>query len=345
MKNLFTEFKIKDLEIRNRIAMPPMCMYSTDNSGEVTGWHLAHYETRAIGGVGLIIVEATAVESRGRISARDLGIWDNRHIRGLSEIVKKIKSHGCAAAIQLAHAGRKCTVLDEDVIAPSPLCFDPSDSSYKEPREMNHEDIETAVQSFKKGAERALEAGFDMIEIHGAHGYLINEFLSPVTNSRRDEYGGSAVNRSRMLMQVLSEVRKVWPHEKPVSLRVTARDFMDGGNEPSDLAGMINMVKGEGIDIVHVSSGGVASSAVIHPFPGYQIPFAETIRSKCELPVIGGGLVTDAGMAEEIIRNRRADLVFMGRELLRNPYFPLHAAKMQRREIKYRPVQYERAYL
>ncbi len=352
MKKLHSEFNLKNLTLRNRIVMPPMCMYSSDESGDAKEeWHLNHYETRSVGGAGLIIVEATAVESRGRISARDLGIWDDSHIKGLSEIVKRVKRHGAAAGIQLAHAGRKCTVNHEDIIAPSPINFDPADTSYSNPREMDEKDIKYVINSFKKGAQRALEAGFDIIEIHGAHGYLINEFLSPVTNRRNDAspyggaYGGSAENRVRFLLEITREVRKVWPEEKPVSLRISAKDYMEGGNEPEDLAEMINLVKNEGIDIVHVSSGGVDAKAVLHPFHGYQIPAAKIIRRETGLPVIAGGLVTDSSMAQEIIRNGRADLVFLGRELLRNPYFPLQAAKELRSEINYRPVQYERAYL
>ncbi len=345
MEKLHSEFVLKDLTLRNRIVMPPMCMYSAGENGEACDWHFNHYETRAIGGAGLIIVEATGVEPRGRISANDLGIWDDAHIRGLSEIVRRIKKHGAKAGIQLAHAGRKCTVKNADVLAPSPICFDPSDSSYKEPRQMSMEDILSVTDSFRKGAARALEAGFDIIEIHGAHGYLINEFLSPVTNRRSDSYGGGYENRVRFLRDIIKEVRKVWPREKPVSLRISALDYMEGGNKPEDLASMINMVKNEGIDIIHVSSGGVASSAVLHPFPGYQVPAAETVKQITALPVIAGGLVSNASMAQEIIRNGRADLVFMGRELLRNPYFPLQAAKELKGEIDYRPVQYERAFL
>lgn len=346
MKKLHSKFILKDLSLRNRIVMPPMCMYSTDESGEAKEeWHMNHYETRSVGGAGLIIVEATAVESRGRISARDLGIWDDRHIKGLSEIVARVKQHGAAAGIQLAHAGRKCTVKHEDVIAPSPLNFDSADHSYSNPREMDENDIETVIKGFRKGAERALDAGFDIIEIHGAHGYLINEFLSPITNKRNAPYGGTSQNRSQFLLEIIREVRKVWPGEKPLSLRISAKDYIEGGNEAEDLAKMVNIVKNEGINIIHVSSGGVDPAASVHPFPGYQIPAAQTIRLETGLPVIAGGLVTSAAMAQEIIGNERADLVFLGRELLRNPYFPLQAAKELRSEIDYRPFQYERGYL
>ena len=345
MTKLHSQFILKDLFLRNRIVMPPMCMYSSDNSGEVKDWHLTHYETRAIGGAGLIIVEAAGVESRGRISSRDLGIWDDSHIKGLSEIVKRIKRHGAKAGIQLAHAGRKCTAGNEDVIAPSPLCFDPADSAYKVPREMNSDDIKTVTASFKKAALRALEAGFDIIEIHGAHGYLINEFLTSLVNQRKDSFGGSLENRSKFLAEITQEVRTVWPENKPVSLRISALDYKEGGNIPDDLAGVINRVKKYGIDIIHVSTGGVVPDAVIHPFPGFQITCAEIIKDITGLPVIAGGLVTSASMAQEIIRNNRADLVFTGRELLRNPCFPLQAAKELRAEIDYRPVQYERAFL
>ena len=344
MENLYSKFKLKDMTLRNRIVMPPMCMYSSDDSGEVMDWHLNHYETRSVGGAGLIIIEATAVEKRGRISGNDLGIWDESHVEGLSELVKRIKKHGAAAGIQLAHAGRKCTVKSEDVIAPSSLNFDSSDSSYINPREMDNSDIADIIESFRKAAERAFRAGFDIIEIHGAHGYLINEFLSPLTNKRTDSYGGEVENRSRILREIAGAVKGIWPEEKPVSLRITADDYYDGGNKPEDLSKMINHVKNTGIDIIHVSSGGVTPSAVINPYPGYQIPAAETVRKMTALPVVGGGLITSALMADEIIRNRRSDLVFMGRELLRNPYFPLLSFKELRCDIDYKPYQYERAF-
>ncbi len=338
MAKLFESIKIKDMELKNRIVMPPMCMYSTDDNGHANDWHYIHYATRAIGGTGLIIVEATAVEKRGRISNRDLGIWDDSHVEGLSKIVGLSKKYGAKIAIQLAHAGRKCEVETENIIAPSPIAYN---EKYKTPIEMTKEDIKTVIKAFKEGARRALSAGFDAIEIHAAHGYLINEFLSPLSNKRNDEYGGSLENRTRFLKEIIREVRKVWPENKPLIVRVSAEDYVEEGNHPEDLAEMINLVKEEGVDLIDVSSGAVVP-APIKAYPGYQVKFAEVIKDKTGLPVIAGGLISEPEMAEEIIANNRADLVFLGRELLRNPYWPLQAAKKLRHNIDW-PVQYERS--
>lgn len=338
MAKLFESIKIKDMELKNRIVMPPMCMYSTDDNGHANDWHYIHYATRAIGGTGLIIVEATAVEKRGRISNRDLGIWDDSHVEGLSKIVGLSKKYGAKIAIQLAHAGRKCEVETENIIAPSPIAYN---EKYKTPIEMTKEDIKTVIKAFKEGARRALSAGFDAIEIHAAHGYLINEFLSPLSNKRNDEYGGSLENRTRFLKEIIREVRRVWPENKPLIVRVSAEDYVEGGNHPEDLAEMINLVKEEGVDLIDVSSGAVVP-APIKAYPGYQVKFAEVIKDKTGLPVIAGGLISEPEMAEEIIANNRADLVFLGRELLRNPYWPLQAAKKLRHNIDW-PVQYERS--
>ncbi|HHY78667.1 MAG TPA: NADPH dehydrogenase NamA [Clostridiales bacterium] len=338
MSKLFSSLKIKDMEIRNRIVMPPMCMYSSDNEGKANSWHLVHYTTRAIGGVGLIIVEATAVEPRGRLSDNDLGLWDDSHIEGLANIVKEVKKYGAKIGIQINHAGRKCAANEEVIIAPSAIAFD---ETYKTPVEMTKDDIKNTVNLFRNAALRAYKAGFDMIEIHGAHGYLINQFLSPLTNRRTDEYGGSIENRARFLKEVIHAVREVWPAEKPLGVRVSAEDYVEEGNHDTDLAEIINMVKSEGIDLVNVSSGAVVP-VNMKVYPGYQIKFAETIKKMTGLPVIAGGLITEAVMAEEILQNERADMVYMGRELLRNPYFPLHAAKEVRDDVAW-PKQYERA--
>jgi len=338
MSKLFSGLKIKDMEIRNRIVMPPMCMYSSDNEGKAYSWHFIHYATRAIGGVGLIIVEATAVEPRGRLSDNDLGLWDDLHIEGLSKIVEEVKKYGAKIGIQINHAGRKCAANQEVIIAPSAIAFD---ESYKTPVEMTKDDIKNTVKLFRNAALRAYKAGFDMIEIHGAHGYLINQFLSPLSNKRTDEYGGSIENRARFLKEIIHAVREVWPAEKPLGVRVSAEDYAEGGNHDTDLAEIINMVKSEGVDMVNVSSGAVVP-VKMKVYPGYQIKFAETVKKITGLPVIAGGLITEAVMAEEILQNERADMVYMGRELLRNPYFPLNAAKEVRDEIIW-PKQYERA--
>ncbi|MFL0245459.1 NADPH dehydrogenase NamA [Candidatus Clostridium stratigraminis] len=338
MSKLFSEYNLKNMNLKNRIIMAPMCMDSADNYGNVSSWHYHHYVTRAVGGTGLIILEATAVESRGRITDRDLGIWQDSHIKPLKEIVEECKRHGAKMGIQLAHAGRKCEVCEEAIIAPSSIAFN---EKYKTPIEMSKDDIKRVISSFKDGARRAREAGFDVIEIHGAHGYLINEFMSGLTNKRTDEYGGSKENRARFLIEVIKAVREEWPMKMPLILRVSAEEYAEGGNKPEDTAEIINFAKKAGIDIINVSSGGVVQ-AHINTYPGYQIGFAEEIKKHVSLPVIAGGLVTSPLMAEEILQNKRADLVYFGRELLRNPYWPLISAKELQDDVAW-PVQYERS--
>lgn len=338
MPKLFSNYKLKNLELKNRVVMAPMCMDSADEQGNANSWHYLHYGNRAIGGTGLIVLEATAVESRGRITAMDLGIWNDSHTEGLRNIVEECKKHGAKMGIQLAHAGRKCEVTTEDIIAPSPIAFS---EKYKTPREMNKEDINVVINSFREGARRSKEAGFDVIEIHGAHGYLINEFMSTLTNKRTDEYGGTLENRARFLKEVVAAVREVWTEELTLILRVTAEEYADGGNKPEDVAQIINLAKDAGIDMVNVSSGGLVQ-AHINTYPGYQIKFAETIKSMTNLPVIGGGLITSPLMAEEILQNNRADLVYLGRELLRNPFWTLNAAKELDDDIEW-PIQYLRS--
>lgn len=338
MSKLFSKYMLKNMELKNRIVMAPMCMDSADNEGNVSSWHYLHYGTRAVGGTGLIILEATAVESRGRITAMDLGIWQDSHIEPLKNIVEECKKHGAKMGIQLAHAGRKCEVTSEEIIAPSSIAFN---EKYKTPREMSIEDIKVVIDAFKEGARRAKEACFDVIEIHGAHGYLINEFMSSLTNNRTDIYGGSIENRGRFLKEVIEAVREVWPVELPLILRVSAEEYAAGGNKPEDVAEIINFSKSYGIDMINVSSGGVVQTH-ISTYPGYQISFAEKIKSLTNLPVIAGGLVTSPLMAEEILQNNRADLVFLGRELLRSPYWPLNSAKALQDDTNW-PVQYERS--
>jgi NADPH2 dehydrogenase len=338
MSKLFSGFQIKNMELKNRIVMAPMCMYSSDQDGLVKDWHFTHYTTRAVGGVGLILVEATGVENRGRITDRDLGLWKDEQIEGLKRIVDACKVHGAKVGVQLAHAGRKSEVMSEPNIAPSPITFN---DNYRVPMEMSTEDIKKVEAAFREAARRADQAGFDVIELHAAHGYLINEFLSPLTNQRADEYGGSVENRARFLQEVLREVKSVWPKEKPVIVRVSAEEYTPDGNHDYILADILNLVKDEGIDLVNVSSGGVVDVG-IKPYPGYQIRFAETIKEKTGLPVIAGGLISAPHLAEEILQNDRADCIFLGRELLRNPYWPLQAAKELRETIEW-PVPYERA--
>ena len=338
MAGLFSSIKIRHMELKNRIVLPPMCMYSSDNSGKANSWHFMHYATRAIGGAGLILLEATGVERAGRISSKDLGIWEDSQIEGLSTIVQEVKKYGAKVGIQLNHAGRKCEAEGANIVAPSAIAFDEKSII---PREMTKEDINSVINSFKEAALRVQKAGFDVIEIHAAHGYLLNQFLSPLSNKRSDEYGGSIENRARMLKEVIEAVREVWPTEKPLIVRISAEDYVEEGNHDVDLANIINIVKSDKVDIINVSSGAVVSTK-INVYPGYQIKYAETIKNNTGLCVMAGGLITEASMAEEIVQNNRADLVFMGRELLRNPNWPLMAAKQLGYEVSW-PFQYARS--
>lgn len=335
---LFTPFTIKGVTLKNRIVMSPMCMYSSnDEDGRVQNWHRTHYVSRAVGQVGLIIVEATAVTPQGRISPRDLGIWGDEHVGGLQELVSLMKEHGAKTGIQLAHAGRKA-VLEGEILAPSAIAF--NDAS-KTPKEMTKTDIDETIEAFKKGAERAAKAGFDIIELHGAHGYLLNEFLSPLSNEREDGYGGSTENRYRFLREVIDAVKTVWTG--PLFVRVSAHDYQQGGLTPEDYIMFAQWMKEQGVDLIDVSSGAVVP-AHINVYPGYQVPYSETIRTGANLSTGAVGLITSAIQAEEIVQNNRADLVFLARELLRDPYWPRTAAKELRVSID-TPKQYERGWL
>lgn len=334
----FQNYRIKNMDLKNRLVMPPMCMYSSDKSGKANAFHYTHYESRAIGGVGLIIVEATGVTPNGRISDNDLGIWDDSHIEGLRSIVSRVKKHGAKIAIQLNHAGRK-HIGSGELVAPSAVKFDEESNM---PEELSKDQIDELILSYKNAAHRADSAGFDAIEIHAAHGYLIHQFLSPLSNHRTDEYGGNRENRTRFLKEILQAVGQVWPKEKPVFVRVSACDYKENGITVENMVQIINEIK-EYIDIVHVSSGGLVH-ADITLYPGYQINYASTLKSECNIPTIAVGLITDMNMAEEILSNNRADLVAFGRELLRNPYFVLNEAKKRKIPIEY-PEQYKRAFL
>ena len=322
MAKLFESITVGGLEIRNRVVMPPMCMYSADLGGHASDFHVMHYGARAVGGAGLIIVEATGMENSGRISNHCLGAYEDSHIDGLSRIAAAVKAAGAAAAIQLGHAGRKCTADVPEIFAPSAVAFD---DKHKTPKEMTVADIDRIVQAFGDAAARAGKAGFDMIEIHGAHGYLISTFLSPLTNMRRDEYGGSYENRARLLGRVLDAVHANF--NGAVCVRVSASDFAEGGNRPEDVAAMLNCVKDRGIDIVDVSAGGVVPARPT-VYPGYMVKFAETVKQLTGLSVMAGGLLTQPTHMEDIAANDRADMVYVGRELLRNPNF-VHLASAQ----------------
>lgn len=317
--HIFEPFTLKNLELKNRIVMPPMCMYIAATDGKATDRHLIHYSSRATGGTGLIIMEATGVMPNGRITDNCLGIWDDDHIGGLRRIVDACHEEGALMALQLNHAGRKCEAERENqayTIAPSP---EASDKIYRTPREMTHEDMAQVKQAFCVGAKRADAAGFDAIEIHGAHGYLLSTFLSPTSNKRTDEYGGNLENRARFLIEVLKAVRDVWPQDKALLLRLSATDYLPGGTDLAETVEVVNVAK-KYVDLFHISSGGIAE-AVIDVYPGYQVPFAESIKSECAVPVIAVGLIRNKELVEEILANKRADLVALGRELLRNPYW------------------------
>lgn len=335
---LFSPYKIKGLTLKNRIVMAPMCMYSCEQEdGKVGNWHLTHYTSRAVGQVGLIIVEATAVTPQGRISPNDLGIWSDDHIEGLSKITALVKEHGTAAGIQIAHAGRKA-VLEGEIVAPSGIPFN---DSMKTPKEMTIEDIQETIATFKNAAERAKKAGFDLIEIHGAHGYLINEFLSPLSNKRTDEYGGSQENRYRFLREIIGAVKTVW--NGPLFVRVSANDYHEEGLTAEDYVGMGRWMKEQGVDLIDVSSGAVVP-ARIHTYPGYQVRFSEQIKHEADMPTGAVGLITAGRHAEEILQNDRADLIILARELLRDPYWPRTAAKELGVKIE-GPKQYERGWI
>ena len=315
---LFSPIKIGQLEIKNRIMMAPMCMYIAKD-GIADEFHYTHYTARAMGGVGLIVLEATGVEEAGKITDHCLGLYDDGQIEGLKKIVEGVHRFGSKVGIQLNHAGRKSQASVERIYAPSALAFN-GDS--KIPVEMDKADMQRITLGFKNAANRAKKAGFDLIEIHGAHGYLLSQFLSPLSNKRTDEYGGSYENRVRFVREVIEAVQSEFDGE--VTLRVSAEDYVEDGNHPEDLATMINLLKETGISAIDVSSGGVAD-VTPSVFAGYQVRFAELIKEKTGLPVIAGGMITQPEQMQEIIRNNRADMVFVARELLRDPNFALRS--------------------
>ncbi|MBK3495198.1 NADPH dehydrogenase NamA [Viridibacillus sp. YIM B01967] len=338
MAKLFEPYTIGNVTLKNRIVMSPMCMYEcSDEDGLVQDFHKIHYATRAVGQIGLIILEATAVQEEGRISPQDLGIWSDEHVNGLSELNRLMHDAGSKTGIQLAHAGRKAQ-LESNIYAPSAIAFS---DEYKTPIEMTTDEINNTVEAFKKAAIRSKEAGFDVIELHGAHGYLINEFLSPLSNKRTDEYGGSAGNRYRFLSEVIDAVKGVF--DGPLFVRISAKDYADGGMEPSDYIPMTQWMKEQGVDLIDVSSGAVVL-ARIPVFPGYQVPFAEKIKHETPIATGAVGLITSPLHAEEILQNDRADLVFLARELLRNPYWSYRAAKELGVDIEALNGSYQRGW-
>lgn len=336
---LFKPFTVKDMTMRNRIVMPPMCMYSAGNDGMPTEFHFTHYTSRAVGHAGLIIMEATGVLPCGRISDHCLGLWNDDQAKAIAPIVTACQKQGAKVAIQLNHAGRKCEAQEEIIYAPSAIPFE-QDSPL--PKEMTEDDIHDVADAFGSAAKRAAEIGFDALEIHGAHGYLLSEFLSPLTNHRTDGYGGTTENRCRILIEVLQAVRQAWPEEKPVLLRVSAEDYEQEGIHPDEMIRIIELVKPY-IDVLDVSTGGVVPTPPAAIYPGYQVKIAEELKRATGLPTVTVGLLTEPHQVEEILGEGRADLAALGRELLRDPYWVLHAARDLNIEYPW-PEQYLRGF-
>ena len=352
MANLFSPLKIKNIELKNRIAVSPMCQYSSVD-GFANDWHLVHLGSRAVGGVALVMTEATAVSPEGRISISDLGIWKDEHIAFLKRITGFITQQGSIPGIQLAHAGRKSSQLppwegSKELSAENGgwQTFAPSALPYKEgqlvPRELSIQEIKGIVQNFQDAAERAKAAGFKVIEIHAAHGYLINEFLSPASNKRSDEYGGTFENRTRFLLEIIESVRKVWAEENPLFLRISATDWKEGAWTEKDSIHLAELLKTKTIDLIDCSTGGNVTDVKIPVKPLYQVGFAENIKRTTGMLTGAVGLITTPQEANSIIEEGRADIVLLARELLRNPYFPLNAATALKMDTSW-PVQYERA--
>ncbi|MDO4800130.1 MAG: NADH:flavin oxidoreductase/NADH oxidase, partial [Bacillota bacterium] len=318
MKKLFTEFSVNNLTVKNRIVMPPMCMYMAKEDGLVTDWHIHHYATRAMGEIGLIIQEATAISPEGRISDNDLGIWSDDHVAGLKRITDAVHQMGGKIGIQIGHAGRKANTASGPMLAPSAIAFR---EDMKTPEEMDEAQIRRVIQAFGDAARRAVQAGYDLIEIHGAHGYLVSSFLSPISNKRSDRWGCPG---TLFMEEVIRAMKAEIPADFPLTIRISASDYLPGGMDDARAALVVGTAKQLGICLINVSSGGVVE-APINAFPGYQVPFATRIKAQCDIPVIAGGLLDSLDLVTDIIENDRADLVYLGRALLRNPYWALDA--------------------
>jgi len=343
MSNLFSALTLRGVTVRNRIAMSPICMYSAAEDGRATDFHLAHLAARAVGGVGIVITEATAVEARARISANDLGLWDDTQIEPLARIVRLCQAQGAAVCIQLGHAGRKAWSPTKGqgpfpTVAPSAVPFD---ADWTTPRELAVAELDGIIAAYRAASRRAHRAGFDAIEIHAAHGYFLHQFLSPLSNRRTDEYGGSLANRARLLLRVVEAIRAELPEPTPLLVRLSCTDWTDGGVTVDDQVQVARWLKAGGVDLVDCSSGG--NTPRLPPVgPGYQVPFAERIRREAGIATMSVGLITAPELAEEIVRNNRADVVALGRELMRNPYWPLQAARALGDDFAW-PKPYQRA--
>jgi len=352
LSSLFTSLTIRNVELKNRIAVSPMCQYSSVD-GMPTDWHFVHLGTRAVGGAGLVMMEATAVSPEGRISPDDAGIWSDKHAEAYKKITSFITSQNCIAGIQLAHAGRKASTYSPwkgkgeveikdggwQTIAPSAIPFE---NNYPRPEEMTLNDIRKVINQFKDAAIRGLNAGFNLLELHMAHGYLVHEFLSPLSNHRKDEYGGSLENRCRFALEITETVRNSIPVGVPLFVRISASDWKEHGWDADQSVVFASRLKEVGVDLIDCSSGGNVPDAKIPVGPGYQVPFAEKIKKEADIMTGAVGFITSPVQAETIIRTGQADIVFLAKEMLRNPYWPLHAAKELKAEVNW-PDQYLRA--
>lgn len=352
MSRLFSLLTVKDIQFKNRIAVSPMCEYSSDD-GYANDWHLVHLGSRAVGGAGLVIQEATGVSAEGRITAKDLGIYKDGHIEKLKQITRFIHAQGAVAGIQLAHAGRKASHAipweggkqlsrqEEgwETVSASAIPFAETEEP---PVALSKSAIQKVLDDFVSAAARALEAGYKVVEIHAAHGYLINQFLSPFSNTRDDEYGGSFENRTRLLIEITTAVQKAWPANLPLFVRISSTDWADGGWDIDQSVRLSAVLKNLGVDLIDCSSGGTLPHAKIPLAPGYQVPFAERIRKETGILTGAVGMITTAQQAEEILAKGQADMILLARELLRDPYFPLHASHALGEDIQW-PSQYERA--
>jgi len=332
---LLSEYDFQGLKLKNRVVMSPMCTHSADDEGNITDWHRTHYSARALGQVGLIFLETLVVDRKGKIGEGDIGIWNDSHVEGLSRLVELLHSFGSKVGAQLGHAGRVANAAGVEHVGPSPIPF--SESSVV-PKELTADDIKRIVSLFGDAARRAAKAGFDVLEVHTAHGYLLNEFLSPLANVRTDQYGGSPENRYRIVGEVIDEVKKHW--SGPLFVRISSTDYAEGGNTPEAFLAYGKMMKEQGVDLIDCSSGGIAPVAV-RSYPNYQVPAAELLRSELDIATGAVGLIQTGRQAEEILQNERADLIFIGRQLLRDPFWVRSAADDLKDYVSV-PVQYTR---
>jgi len=356
MSVLFTPVRLRDVEARNRVWVSPMCEYSCEGQdGLADDWHLVHLGSRAVGGAGLVMTEATAVMPEGRISPYDLGIWSDAHADALAPTARFIEAQGAVPAMQLAHAGRKASTdrpwtggkpVDAagggwTPAGPSPLAYAPG---YPEPHAYSTGEVRAVIDAFAAAAARAARAGFRAVEVHAAHGYLVHEFLSPLTNQRTDEYGGDFDGRVRLALDVTRAVREAFPREFPVLVRISASEYVEGGWDLDASVELACRLKAVGADLIDCSSGGNLPQQRLRVYPGYQVPFARAVRERAAIATGAVGLITAPEQAEAIVAGGEADVVLMGRELLRDPYWPLHAARALRAEVAW-PPQYLRAKL